>query len=1081
MVTIPKRRFSVEAPDLSVGVPKPITPPRAAFGGQAQEAIATGIKQIAQPFEKRLQERADLEKKQRANAIEMAFKNDLDNQLLSTREISQVRDGKKVSVPEGYLNRRGLYANGSSDEMINNNKQKMQQYLGQFNDPLERAEMQTKFQDYFRGRLNDVVRHQVGEDKKYKNEQSVAYRKRIAQEAALPNANLADIMRRMDSDTDVLANFNGTAPEVVELEKQANSVEVLKNYMPTSFLKDASGGDMLAAIKTYEPILGPEGTKELKKLVDTTKKEAKAEVETQKISNAMGIFDQIGSGQFDWSAENIAELQATTPLPDGMAKGLMRNLENSDDIISSDDDDLTLSTYSNLLNYKDDAAKAKALTDIVAGYSGVKGEKDLAILVKSLKDYAGNQQVAGDIRTMVNASIGTGIKAANIGKDYTNALNEGMKPEEARQKVIDMYGLNVEGSRKENFFRPSANPSEGQNKGGFFEKRMKIIGDVHRETAKGLVNIFASSPQVIGAFMKEYGESPEENSNFWMDVIKTPLTIGKQIAEQIPAVRQSKQAAKQSAVFVGEKMINANREWLLKSGLDRPESGWQNQVAFDIGSGVGSLGLSVGTALLSKSPFAAASLFAALQKGRIYQEGRQAGLTPAEASAKSNVAAAVEGGIELVGLNAILKGYGGRLMNVISKSFANAAEEGAQQLSEDTIADWRGLDMQQKFNNAIYSSAIGFLSGAPVATVLDINEHKQNIKDLQKAGFSEEQAQNIIVETHKAAIEEIQTIADEIDVELQRFDSEGGGQEQAQPAKPKEQKLHPALAKSEAVQRMGDFKSAEEYAAAIIPSKKQVLARKFFTDLYNQVKGVQEGVADEMIQPVKTSDVKSSGGGETLQVTGGQVVEQGVADTRPDLISKKKRTNVMPTGVRKESRAYQRAVEFFEEELKNQPVAEYTTVSIPDQMSRAFQLAEQEPKLTKKVAYVMEPSPSGVRETAVSIAYANKMLEEKNYEEFGKAYRSRSLRQSARGQEIVLEKGADVNINSPEHFMKQVLDARANQAGKKIFDVKKSEGGPKQEAMKRVRVEAGKLKQEIVQQKNLDIQEAQKIIDGLIC
>jgi len=192
---------------------------------------------------------------------------------------------------------------------------------------------------------------------------------------------------------------------------------------------------------------------------------------------------------------------------------------------------------------------------------------------------------------------------------------------------------------------------------------------------------------------------------------------------------------------------------------------------------------------------------------------------------------------------------------------------------------------------------------------------------------------------------------------------------------------------------------------------------------------------------------------------------------------------VLPTGTVKKSAAYQRALERYTEELKGQPEANYTTINLADQMARAIKFVDENPKLAKKIAYGMEPAPSGLRESAVSIAYNEKMYQEGNMGEFGKSYRSRSLRQTARGQEIVLEKAAEVNQNHPLYFARQVIEARTAQIGKKLFEISKDSKteAPVKRALKKMNEKTESLKKEIVDSKTLDITEAQKIIDSLIC
>ena len=131
----------------------------------------------------------------------------------------------------------------------------------------------------------------------------------------------------------------------------------------------------------------------------------------------------------------------------------------------------------------------------------------------------------------------------------------------------------------------------------------------------------------------------------------------------------------------------------------------------------------------------------------------------------------------------------------------------------------------------------------------------------------------------------------------------------------------------------------------------------------------------------------------------------------------------------------------------------------------------------------MATPPPGLTETGVSIAYSEKMLEDGRLDEFNDAEQSRSLRQTRRGQEIVAEKER-VNENSPDHFVQKVIRARLELAGRKIGRIQavseSQEVSAKKSATERIKKDADNIKKEVDATK-IDIIEAQKIIDSLIC
>lgn len=185
----------------------------------------------------------------------------------------------------------------------------------------------------------------------------------------------------------------------------------------------------------------------------------------------------------------------------------------------------------------------------------------------------------------------------------------------------------------------------------------------------------------------------------------------------------------------------------------------------------------------------------------------------------------------------------------------------------------------------------------------------------------------------------------------------------------------------------------------------------------------------------------------------------------------------------KESKAFQRAREKYETELKEEPLALYSKIGIVDQMAKAFHIVEKNPEIARKINYGMEEAPVGVRESAVSIAYAETMRESGNWKEYANAVRSRSLRQTERGQEIVLERAASTNVNDPQNFIKQVLEARMELVDKKAMDFsfKEKPVGTKAKVTEKIKGEARSIKDKFLDKKKMDMEEAQRIIDSLIC
>lgn len=157
----------------------------------------------------------------------------------------------------------------------------------------------------------------------------------------------------------------------------------------------------------------------------------------------------------------------------------------------------------------------------------------------------------------------------------------------------------------------------------------------------------------------------------------------------------------------------------------------------------------------------------------------------------------------------------------------------------------------------------------------------------------------------------------------------------------------------------------------------------------------------------------------------------------------------------------------------------YNRLNLAEDTARAMEFVEQNPKEAKKIALGLMGAPEGVTETAISIALAEKAAAAKDYELQAQVERSRSLRQTRRGQEIVAERGR-FNENSPIYFLQQVLQARLDNLGKpsKVRFLGKKK--PSANAQTRISQAADGAKAAV--KKHMSAAEmAQNIIDELTC
>lgn len=191
----------------------------------------------------------------------------------------------------------------------------------------------------------------------------------------------------------------------------------------------------------------------------------------------------------------------------------------------------------------------------------------------------------------------------------------------------------------------------------------------------------------------------------------------------------------------------------------------------------------------------------------------------------------------------------------------------------------------------------------------------------------------------------------------------------------------------------------------------------------------------------------------------------------------KNETKSLPKGV-KESTAYKKAKDRMAEEFQEDVT--YTPLKISDQMAKAFELYEQDPERAQAIALGLEEPPVDVTDTAISLVVAEKAKEEGNYKVQADTEKARSLRQTRRGQEIVMERGR-VNENSPEYFIGQLLARRKELAAKKykpLFAKAKNFTEVLVEKTKEAKKKAGKrLKTEL----EIKAEELDSFLDSITC
>jgi hypothetical protein len=262
---------------------------------------------------------------------------------------------------------------------------------------------------------------------------------------------------------------------------------------------------------------------------------------------------------------------------------------------------------------------------------------------------------------------------------------------------------------------------------------------------------------------------------------------------------------------------------------------------------------------------------------------------------------------------------------------------------------------------------------------------------------------------------------------------------------------------------ISDFESAKKKQASSEGSKSQESQTP--QDKQSGTKA-QEGLTTQVLESqAGVKEIQQEVAGE-VSVSSKENISQETANNKEDV---------------KQSRVFQRARAKYEG-LQSSADVTYDVKTLEDQIARAMDMSEKDPVRFKKIALGQMNAPEGVTDTAVNIVYAEKMLAEGNNAEAFRAIRNHSLKQTERGQEIAMENARATNVNDAQAFIQKVIEAKMMNAGKKLyeFSTKEKTGSAKRATTEKIKQEVKRVK-EVIDKKQLDIDEAQKLIDELGC
>lgn len=285
------------------------------------------------------------------------------------------------------------------------------------------------------------------------------------------------------------------------------------------------------------------------------------------------------------------------------------------------------------------------------------------------------------------------------------------------------------------------------------------LAEVPSQTVRGLQQFFnVQVPIAYGAMQIQQGEKRKEQIGKLKSMYK-----GKDLTKISPTqmmrdyMREDfdmsfvgsrdffnpESKAPDRMIEAGKTLIKSKQKDLQEYGLARSDSPLGG-LAFDAGSGLGSVFIAVGTSVLARDPKVGASFFYWLQNSASYKEARDAGKSPEESRGIAMRVAGATSAVEMVGGRYFLgaAATSGFMKKVLLRASGQAAEESTQGAIEEGIMGAEGVrnkTFAEQVQSVAYQGLVGFISGAPVSAVVSVME-----ETAKSEGISTKKAKEII-------------------------------------------------------------------------------------------------------------------------------------------------------------------------------------------------------------------------------------------------------------------------------------------------------------------------------------------------
>lgn len=245
-----------------------------------------------------------------------------------------------------------------------------------------------------------------------------------------------------------------------------------------------------------------------------------------------------------------------------------------------------------------------------------------------------------------------------------------------------------------------------------------------------------------------------------------------------------------------------------------------------------------------------------------------------------------------------------------------------------------------------------------------------------------------------------------------------------------------------------------------------------------KIKGKEDLYGIKPEKEVKKPEVKIEEKPEIKKPESKKVIEKPEVKKKKIEEVKKPETKEEKEKKKFQSRVYERMQAEYADILKDDLT--YERMNLKKDAEKAVKLIEKDKQEAYEVATGMKEPPEGQTSTAVNIALTEKALAEGNNSLASTLIKNRSLAQTRRGQEIVAEKGS-ISDNSVSRYVKELINARMETLKTYTFDIKTlKRKTKKQQVIEKIDMETQKAQKKI-KNKELDLEEAQKLIDSIIC